>query len=132
VRAYVRIMFAALLALLVAGCGQSLNVDGIVLGAHNRPIGGAEIDAIPRGHSYRSRFHGESRADGCFSLGGSVSLWRILVPLRVVAPGYKPVTADVRSPSSTHVVVTLAPKNSAAESQVLLLPEDSKLACFSP
>lgn len=131
-RAYARLMFAATVALLVAGCGQSLNVDGIVLGAQNRPIAGAEIDAIPRGHSYRSRFHGESRADGCFSLGGSVSVWRVLVPLRVTASGYKPVTAEVRSPSSTHVIVTLAPKDSAAESQVLLLPEDSKLACFLP
>jgi hypothetical protein len=125
-------MFAAPLSLLVAGCGQSLRVDGIVLGAQNRPIAGAEIDAVPRGHSYRSRFHSESKADGCFSLGGSVSVWRNTVPLRVTAPGYRPVTAEVRSPSTTHVIVTLAPKNSAAESQVLLLAEDSKLACFLP
>jgi hypothetical protein len=125
-------MFAAILALLVAGCGQSLKVDGIVLGAQNRPIAGAEVDAIPGGHAYRSRFHDESRADGCFSLGGSVSLWRSMVPLRITASGYKPATAEVRSPSSTQVIVTLAPRNSAGESQVLLLPEDSKLACFAP
>jgi hypothetical protein len=125
-------MFAAILALLLAGCGQSLNVDGIVLGAQNRPIAGAEVDAIPRGHAYRSRFHGESRADGCFSLGGSVSLRRSKVPLRVTAPGYKPATAEVRSPSSTHVIVTLASRNSTGESQVLLLLEDSKLACSPP
>jgi len=132
VQAYVRVITVALLALSFTACGRVLDVDGIVLGAQNRPVVGAEIDAIPRGFSYRSRFHSESGADGCFSLFGSVSFWKSMVPLKVVAAGYKPASAEVRSPSSTHVIVTLAPRNSSAESRVLFLAEDNQSPCFMP
>jgi Carboxypeptidase regulatory-like domain len=119
----------------LAGCGGALQVQGSVLDSENRPVVGATIDAAPLStfSEWSARFHAQSNGDGCFALAGTVSPFPTRqAPLTVSAPGYKPVTAEMQSPSSNRVIVTLARKDSSEQSRVvILLRKDSVSPCPS-
>jgi hypothetical protein len=120
---------------LLSGCDGALQVQGTVLDSENRAVVGAQIDATPFPASrsdWNARFHGQSRADACFHLAGIVSPFPTKqVPLTVAAAGYKPAAAEVQSPASNRVFVTLVRKGSVGESHVLILAEDSPFPCSS-
>ena len=120
----------------LAGCGGALQIQGSVLDSKDRPVVGAAIDAAPLStfSEWGARFHTLSNSDGCFALGGTVSPFPTRqAPLTVSAPGYKPVTAEMQSPSSNRVIVTLARKDSSEQSSiVILLRKDSESPCPSP
>lgn len=126
---------AALLVLFLSACDGALQVQGTVLDSEDRAVVGADIDAAPFPASrseWNSSFHGQSRADGCFSFAGIVSPFPTKqVPLTVAAAGYKPAAAEVQSPSSNRVIVTLVRKDSVGKSRVLILGKNSASPCSS-
>jgi hypothetical protein len=124
-----------LVSLSLASCDGALQVQGRVFDSQNRPVVGATVEASPfpaERNDWNSGFRGQSRADGCFHLAGIVSPFPTKqVPLTVAAAGYKPAVAEVQSPASNRVVVTLVRKDSLGESHVLILGEDSAVPCSS-
>ena len=127
---------ALVLALSLTGCGGALQIQGKVVDSRNRPIVGASVDAIRvTGLSNLSDlnqgFSAKSGDKGCFALAGGVSsLPTRQVSLTVSAPGYKAVTAAIRGWSSNQVVITLARKDSRADSGVVIpVGEDGAFPC---
>jgi|HubBroStandDraft_6_1064221.scaffolds.fasta_scaffold804480_2 hypothetical protein len=115
----------------LASCGGALQIQGSVLDSENRPVVGATIDAAPLStfSEWSARFPAQSNGDGCFALAGTVSPFPTRqAPLTVSAPGYKPVTAEMQSPSSNRVIVTLARKDSSE--QAASSSSCGKIACL--
>jgi hypothetical protein len=124
-----------LVSFTLGSCGGALEIQGGVHDSKDRPVVGAAIETTPPLSvlsEWRAGFHAQSDGEGCFALAGTVSPFSTRqATLTVSAPGYKPVTAEMQSPSSHRVIVTLARKDSSEQSGVVILLQDSAPPCSS-